>query len=85
MSFTTQSNAVAVCFSEEAGDIKIPKIIYGSKENCESLAQSIFAVLREIDEKGFNTAYIHAPTKNGIGLAVYNRLIRAAAFKVITL
>lgn len=80
-----QNGAVAICFSEEAKEIKIPKIIYGSKENSESLAQSIFAVLREIDEKGFNTAYIHAPKKDGIGLAVYNRLIRAAAFKVITL
>lgn len=80
-----QNGAVAICFSEEAKEIKIPKIIYGSKENSESLAQSIFAVLREIDEKGFNTAYVHAPKKDGIGLAVYNRLIRAAAFKVITL
>ncbi len=80
-----QNGAVAICFSEEAKEIKIPKIIYGSKENSESLAQSIFAVLREIDEKGFDTAYIHAPKKDGIGLAVYNRLIRAAAFKVITL
>ncbi len=78
-------DSVAVCFLEEAEEIKIPKIIYGSKDNGETLAQNIFSVLREIDEKGIKTAYIHAPQKHGIGLAVYNRLIRAAAFKVIKL
>ena len=80
-----KQDAIAVCFLEEAEDIKIPKIIYGSKDNSESLAQNIFSVLRDIDDKGFKTAYIHAPEKDGIGLAVYNRLIRATAFKVIKL
>jgi L-threonylcarbamoyladenylate synthase len=80
-----KTDSIAVCFSEEADEIKIPKIIYGSRENTETQAQSIFAVLREIDEKGIKTAYVHAPSKDGIGLAVYNRLIRAAAFKVIKL
>ena len=78
-------DSVAVCFLEEANEIKIPKIIYGSRESGETQAQNIFAVLRDIDEKGIKTAYIHAPQKDGIGLAVYNRLIRAAAFKVIKL
>jgi L-threonylcarbamoyladenylate synthase len=80
-----KTDSIAVCFSEEADEIKIPKIIYGSRENTETQAQSIFAVLREIDEKGIKTAYVHAPSKDGIGLAVHNRLIRAAAFKVIKL
>jgi L-threonylcarbamoyladenylate synthase len=78
-------DSVAVCFLEEAAEIKIPKIVYGSRESGETQAQNIFAVLRDIDEKGIKTAYIHAPQKDGIGLAVYNRLIRAAAFKVIKL
>ena len=78
-------DSVAVCFLEEANEINIPKIIYGSRESGETQAQNIFAVLRDIDEKGIKTAYIHAPQKDGIGLAVYNRLIRAAAFKVIKL
>ena len=78
-------DSVAVCFLEEAAKIKIPKIVYGSRESGETQAQNIFAVLRDIDEKGIKTAYIHAPQKDGIGLAVYNRLIRAAAFKVIKL
>lgn len=80
-----KTDAVAVCFSEEAHKIAIPKIIYGSKAKPETLAQNIFAVLRDIDKIGAKSAFIHAPEKSGIGLAVYNRLIRAASFKVIKL
>ncbi len=79
-----QTDAVAVCFKEDT-DIKIPTIVYGSKCDELTLAQNVFGVLRDIDKKGFKKAYIHAPSKNGVGLAVYNRLIRAAAFKVIVL
>ena len=80
-----KTDAVAVCFLEESVQIKIPKIVYGQKLNPKTLAQSIFAVLREVDKLGAKEVYIHAPEKDGIGLAVYNRLIRAAAFKVIKL
>ena len=80
-----QENAVAVCFAEEASDIKIPKLIYGNRNDKLSLAHSIFGVLREVDKFGAERVFIHAPEKEGVGLAVYNRLIRAAAFKVINI
>ena len=38
-----------------------------------------------IDKIGVETVYIHAPSKQGVGLAVYNRLIRATGFKIIIL
>ena len=81
----TKQNAVAVCFEEEAESIKIPKLIYGSKNDTLTLAHSCFSVLREVDKFGAENVFIHAPQKDGVGLAVYNRLIRAAAFKVIKL
>lgn len=80
-----KKNSIAVCFLEEENDINIKKIVYGSFKNPESLAKNLFEVLRKVDDMGAKTVYIHAPTKDGIGLAVYNRLIRAAAFKVIKL
>ncbi len=79
-----KTDSVAVCFCEDTG-IKIPYITYGSRKNEITLAQNLFKVLREIDKKGYKNAYIHAPSKSGVGLAVYNRLIRAAAFRVIEL
>ncbi len=80
-----QKDAVAVCFLEESDKICIEKIVYGSKAEPHTLALNVFSVLREVDNLGVKSIYIHAPERNGIGLAVYNRLIRAAAFKVIKL
>lgn len=80
----TKADAVAVCFSEDIG-INIKKIEYGSLLNESTLAHNAFTVLRKVDEGNFAAAYVHAPSKSGVGLAVYNRLIRAAAFKVIKL
>ncbi len=74
-----------ICFDEEAEFINKPYIPYGSKNDTSSLAKNLFSVLRKADNLGANEIYIHAPEKNGIGLAVYNRLIRAAGFKVVEL
>ena len=81
----SQKNSLAVCFDEEKSKIIIPKLVYGKFENQETLAHEVFSVLRKIDDLGVERVYIHAPSKEGIGLAVYNRLIRAAGFKVIKL
>lgn len=80
-----KQNALAVCFAEESEQIKIPKIVYGTNTNPETFANKLFGVLREVDKTGVKTVFVHAPEKSGVGLAVYNRLIRAAAFKVIKL
>ena len=81
----SKENCAAICFSEEYYNITVPKISYGSKRDEGSLAQNVFSVLRDIDSLGVNEVYIHAPSKDGVGLAVYNRLIRACGFKVIVL
>lgn len=78
-----KADVVAICFLEESDNITIPKIVYGSEKSPETFAQNLFSALREVDTLSVNEVYIHAPEKSGIGLAVYNRLIRAAAFKVI--
>lgn len=81
----SKENAAAICFEEEYYNISIPKISYGFKRNEISLAQNVFSVLRDIDNLGVKEVYIHAPSKDGVGLAVYNRLIRACGFNVIVL
>ena len=77
-------NGAAICFAEDSG-IKIPAMVYGTASKPETLAHNLFNALRDIDDKGYSAVYVHAPEKTGVGLAVYNRLIRAAAFKVINL
>ncbi len=77
--------AAALCFKEEQSQIKIPTLCYGDEKDETTLAHSVFAALRQVDEMNVQSVYIHAPSKKGIGLAVYNRLIRAAGFRVIEL
>lgn len=82
--FVNGKSGVAVGFDEDTG-IKIPFMSYGKANDETTLAHNIFNVLRNLDDTDYKTAYVHAPSKTGVGLAVYNRLIRAAAFKVIKL
>lgn len=75
----------AICYKEDESYINVPTITYGSAEDAETFAHGIFDALRRVDLLNVKTAYVHAPAKEGIGLAVYNRLLRAAAFEVIDL
>lgn len=83
--FVNKNGGAAVCFKEEAEKIKGEVFICGGENDSDSMAHSLFSVLRELDRKNITKAYVHAPSKNGVGLAVYNRLIRACAFKVVKL
>ncbi len=76
-------NDYLMIFDGDINTTGIKSITYGAndKEN----AEQIFACLRKADELNAKRAFVRAPSKSGVGLAVYNRLIRAAGFKVITL
>ena len=79
----SKEDSAAICFSEDAPKINRKTLSIGASDNEEEQARLIFERLRESDALGVKTVYVHAPKKSGIGLAVYNRLIRAAGFKVI--
>lgn len=66
---------------EDVADVDLPHLSYG-KTDAEQ-AHQLFDVLRKLDELGAEKAYARCPSKTGVGLAVYNRLLRAAAFQVI--
>ncbi|MDO5014490.1 MAG: L-threonylcarbamoyladenylate synthase [Clostridia bacterium] len=78
---STKKNALAVCFNGEKP--KIDFIEYGEYEEDDEKARKLFAILRQADKRGYSEIYFRLGAKSGKGLAVYNRLLRAAAFKVI--
>lgn len=80
-----KTDAAAICFKEDAEKLNCPILSIGAAEDEEEQARLIFERLRESDSLGVKTVFVHAPKKSGVGLAVYNRLIRAAGFKVIRL
>lgn len=58
-------------------------VTFGKEDDSLSQAQRLFEALRELDEKGAKNVLARSPSKNGVGLAVCNRLYRAAAFRFI--
>ena len=45
-------------------------------------ARAVFS-LRELDARGAKTVFARCPAQEGVAMAVYNRLLRAAAFRVV--
>lgn len=80
-----KTDCAAICFKEDAELLHCKYLSIGASDDEEAQARLIFERLRESDGLGVKTVYVHAPKKSGVGLAVYNRLIRAAGFKVIRL
>jgi len=56
---------------------------FGSREDRACQAHRLFELLRRIDGEGFDNIFAPLPDKSGIGLALYNRMIRAAAHQII--
>lgn len=77
-----QPEAVALCFQGEEALLDVPCVPFGRAEDALSQAHDLFAALHRLDAIGAKTVYARMPRRNGVGLAVYNRLIRAAAFRV---
>ncbi|MDE7303620.1 MAG: threonylcarbamoyl-AMP synthase [Oscillospiraceae bacterium] len=71
----------AMLFGSEADRCMIPHIAYG--DTSEEQAAKLFAVLRKLDDIGAEQVYARMPSTEGVGLAVYNRLLRAAGFEII--
>ncbi len=75
----------ALCFDGEGERLNVPAIEYGAQTDSGAQAHKLFDALRELDERGARRVYARMPSGEGVGLAVYNRLMRAASFEVIEL
>lgn len=78
-----KKNCAALCFDGEGEKLDIPFIEIGREHDSQAQAHLIFDALRRLDEMGVQTAYARCPDTDGVGLAVINRLLRAAAFTVL--
>jgi L-threonylcarbamoyladenylate synthase len=75
--------ATMLCFDGEEAIFNLPCVTYGAREDSAEQARRLFDALRRLDDIGAKTVYARCPAKTGMGLAVYNRLLRAAGFEVI--
>lgn len=84
------NNVAFIAYSEDVSKVKsaLPFATvydFGSFADEKEQAHRLFALLRIADKENFNIIYAPLPSKNGVGLALYNRMIRAAAHKIIRL
>ncbi len=74
-----------LCYDEEIPLLKGPATLFpiGEREDLAAQAKRLFSALREADaHPQLKTLYAHLPPTTGLGLALYNRCIRAAAHTV---
>ncbi len=73
----------ALCFEGEESHLPIPALSYGRLGDSQTQSAGLFAALRRLDETGANVALVRCDVQSEENLAVYNRLLRAAAFRVV--
>ena len=83
-------NIAILAYTDESDDFKAVfknADVYelGARDNATEQASHLFAILREADKHNYEKIYAPLPDKTGVGLALYNRMIRAAAHQVINL
>lgn len=78
-----QKNDWCLLFDSDPELPSIRSMRYG--DDGETQAHLLFHRFRELDEAGAETVYVRMPGQTGASLSVYNRLMRAAGFEVITL
>ena len=81
----TEPGVWALCFDGEGAQLGVPFIEYGKNHDGVTQAHHLFTALRDLDKHGAQVVYARCPEQDGVSMAVYNRLIRAAAFRVVEL
>ncbi len=77
-------NCAILCYDEEVNYLNCEKLLpIGNKDDLSHQAKVLFTTLRDADKLGADVIYGHLPPKDGLGLALYNRMIRAAAHTIL--
>lgn len=79
----TEKSCAILCYDEEAPQL-LQKNLFcvGARNDLETQAKRLFHALRKADRTDAEIIYAHLPPMDGLGLALYNRMIRAAAHTV---
>lgn len=80
-----EEGIMALCFDGEETALAVPYLTYGRREDADDQAKRLFDALRRLDDYDATLVYAACPSTDGVGLAVYNRILRAAGFEVIEL
>ena len=76
-------NIVVIGFKEHRKDIRISEERFlgiASNNNLEDYGKNIFSALRKADKIGANLIVIEGVKKEGLGIAIMNRLLRTCDY-----
>jgi L-threonylcarbamoyladenylate synthase len=78
-----EEKCAILCFDEELPLLCAERLFpVGKREDLCAQAHILFHALRDADATDAEVIYAHLPPQSGLGLALYNRMIRAAAHTV---
>lgn len=79
----SEQDAVLLCYDSEVSELEGHRLIpVGDENDLTKEAHDLFSALRQADRLNASVIYAHLPPSEGIGLALYNRMLRAAAHTV---
>ena len=81
--FNEENNIIALCFNEDIDKLNCKTVSFGFEDDSLSQASTLYDSLIATNDFENHTIYARMPKKQGIGLAVFNRLLRAAGNKII--
>lgn len=82
----SHGKVIVLGFEEHKKQINVPEeqfISLGSKNSLEEMAQNIFSALRRADTLGGDLILIEGVKKEGIGMAIMNRLLRSCSYQYL--
>lgn len=78
-----EENCAILCYDEETPYLSADHLLpVGARDDLGVQAHRLFDALRRTEEMKVDIIYGHLPPMDGIGLALYNRMIRAAAHTI---
>jgi L-threonylcarbamoyladenylate synthase len=66
----------------DLADLNVPIRALGSLADLDQVARNLFAMLRDLDSLGLEVILARTFPRTGVGLAIYDRLLRAAEGRV---
>ena len=79
-----QENCAVMCYDEEIELLENKNLLpVGSKNDIKNQTKKLFILLRKADKLCVDTVYAHLPSDEGESLAIYNRMIRACAHRIV--
>ncbi len=83
--YIKEGKKVGVCSTDQTFDRYnlYETISMGDRNQPETIAASLFSILREFDDKGVDIILAEAVDQKGVGLAIMNRMVKAAGYDIV--